>query len=320
MVDRVAVPDLREDAVDLGDLVRRHEHGDVPADDLGGGIPVDLLRARVPADDGAVERLADDRVVRAVDDRGKAGPLLLGLLPLGDIPRGREDPGDPAGLVPVDGRVVDHGREPPARVADLEFVVPDGARPERGLVPGLRLFGLGKVGREVGADQLLPGTPGDLCCRLVHVGDRAVGTDGDEGVEARLDQAPVVRAFGRLVRRGSRGGRSGRRLFQPGLRFCFHLPSSVLVWSVRSSIAKTLVIEDLCLNSDSPSARPPFIGPDRAENPERGSAGGGAGCSPPPRFGAVTGLRGARRSRRSPAALHSGPPERTGPAAPSCRA
>ncbi len=64
---------------------------------------------------------------------------LLGALPLGHVAGGGEDAGDPARLVAVDGRVVQHGGDPAVAVADLELVVRDRAVAEDRLVPGLRL-------------------------------------------------------------------------------------------------------------------------------------------------------------------------------------
>ena len=51
----------------------------------------------------------------------------------------------------------------------------------------------GEIFRKVRTHQCIPGVkPGHPDRRGVHVGDRAVGVDGDERVQAGLDQAPVV--------------------------------------------------------------------------------------------------------------------------------
>jgi hypothetical protein len=47
----------------------------VPADHLCGLVAVEALRAAVPAGDHPVEGLADDRVVRRLDDHGEALPF-----------------------------------------------------------------------------------------------------------------------------------------------------------------------------------------------------------------------------------------------------
>ena len=117
---------------------------------------------------------------------------LLGLLELGDVASGGEDAGHLALLVAVDRRVVHDGPDRAVAVADAELVIADGAGSERGLVPGLGAGGIGEVGREVGPDQLVTRDTGHLDRRLVHIGDGAIGADGHERIEARLDQTPVV--------------------------------------------------------------------------------------------------------------------------------
>ena len=77
-------------------------------------------------------------------------------------------------------------------MSDGEWVVGDEAPGEDLLVALARLLGLGEVVGEVGADQLLPSHASDLDGALVDVGDLAFGADGDEWVEARLEQAAGV--------------------------------------------------------------------------------------------------------------------------------
>ena len=59
--------------------------GDRLADDFAGGVAEQPLRTSVPGGDDAVEILADDRVVRRLDDRRQLGGEVLRALPLGDI-------------------------------------------------------------------------------------------------------------------------------------------------------------------------------------------------------------------------------------------
>ena len=193
VMDRTAASHLVEKPVDLAGLVGRFEQRDVSADHFGGRVAIEPLRPGVPARDDPVERLADDRIVRVVDDRGELHPPLFGLPELGDVAGGGEDAGHLALLVAVDRRVVHDGPDRAVAVADAELVIADGAGSERGLVPGLGAGGIGEVGREVGPDQLVTRDTGHLDRRLVHIGDDPLGADRYERVEARLDQAPVVR-------------------------------------------------------------------------------------------------------------------------------
>jgi hypothetical protein len=79
--DPLAPTDALEDAGNLVALHGRHKEADVTADGLLGGIAEDPLGPGVPARDGAVERLADDRVVGRFDDGGQAiAGLLVGFL------------------------------------------------------------------------------------------------------------------------------------------------------------------------------------------------------------------------------------------------
>ena len=55
------------------------QDGDRAPDHLGGAVAVKALGARVPAHHGAVQCLADDRVVAGLDDGGQVGGNGLGL-------------------------------------------------------------------------------------------------------------------------------------------------------------------------------------------------------------------------------------------------
>src|SRR5207248_9230825 len=83
-VDAFAAPDPRK----LGRLVgtvRWNQYRDRLADDLLRGITVELLGSTVPTGDDTVEVLADDRILREVDDRGEPRPHLFLTLALGDV-------------------------------------------------------------------------------------------------------------------------------------------------------------------------------------------------------------------------------------------
>jgi len=71
MVDPLAPPNPVENAGGLVLLAWRQQDGDRLADHLGGRIAENRLGAAVPIGDDAVERLADDGIVRRGDDRGQ---------------------------------------------------------------------------------------------------------------------------------------------------------------------------------------------------------------------------------------------------------
>ncbi len=98
MLHGLAAADARDDFGFLVGAVGRDELRDIPADDLARGIAKDPFGAPVPADNGAVEPLADDGVVRGLDDRGQLLarlPQLAALPPaagLDPVRRPRRDP------------------------------------------------------------------------------------------------------------------------------------------------------------------------------------------------------------------------------------
>src|ERR1043166_357801 len=71
VLDALAGPQAREDGWLFVRVVVGDEDGDWLADDLFGGVAEDALRALVPARDDAVQGLADDGVVRRLDDGGQ---------------------------------------------------------------------------------------------------------------------------------------------------------------------------------------------------------------------------------------------------------
>ena len=75
---------------------------------------------------------------------------------------------------------------------DRERVISDKALGEDLLVALAGLVRLGKIVREVRADEFFPRNPCNLDGSLIDVGDLAVGADGDQRVEARLNQAAGV--------------------------------------------------------------------------------------------------------------------------------
>src|SRR3954451_12861431 len=66
-------------------VVRRHREADVAADRLVRGVAVQALRAGIPGDHLAARLHGDDRVVRVLDDRGKALHVLLRTLAFAQV-------------------------------------------------------------------------------------------------------------------------------------------------------------------------------------------------------------------------------------------
>ena len=72
MLDAFAAANVPEHHVLFGKAVRRDHHRDGLPDGLVGGVAEQLLCAAIPGGDDAVEILADDRIVRRLDDRRKS--------------------------------------------------------------------------------------------------------------------------------------------------------------------------------------------------------------------------------------------------------
>ena len=69
MADPVTGPDAGEHGGLFVLMIRRDQHEERLADCLRRSVAGDALGSVVPRGDGAVERLADDRVVGGLDDR-----------------------------------------------------------------------------------------------------------------------------------------------------------------------------------------------------------------------------------------------------------
>ncbi len=79
MVDRHAAAHLGKDFVLLFHLVRRHDQPDVLADGFFGRIAEQPGGGAVPRGDDPVEVLADDDIVRRIDDSGEVRPHFCGI-------------------------------------------------------------------------------------------------------------------------------------------------------------------------------------------------------------------------------------------------
>ena len=85
MIDALAATDAVDNRGFLVEAVRRNHDRDRFADDLFGRIAEQPRRAPVPTGDDAVEVLAHDRVIGALDNRGEQPPIMLRALALGDV-------------------------------------------------------------------------------------------------------------------------------------------------------------------------------------------------------------------------------------------
>src|SRR5687767_325899 len=85
MVDALAATHALENVILLRLSIRRDNAADVLSDHLLRCEAEEPLGARIPRQHGAVERLADNRVVRPLDDGGEAGAGLLGPAAFGDV-------------------------------------------------------------------------------------------------------------------------------------------------------------------------------------------------------------------------------------------
>ena len=131
VVDLLAAADPVQDLRHVLDELGRHEHRDVPADDLLGRVAEDSLGPPVPARDDAVERLRDDDVVGRLDDGREPLVQQLGLPLLGDVPEDQDDARD-AALVVEDGGGTVVDRHLPAVPGDEHRVVREADDAARG--------------------------------------------------------------------------------------------------------------------------------------------------------------------------------------------
>jgi hypothetical protein len=178
-------------AVVVGDAL-----GERVADRLGGGVAEQPLGGAVPAGDHAGEVLAEDRVLRRVDDRRQAAGRQLGLAPLADVADRR---GDQRRVAGVDRAQADLDRELGAVAAATVQVEGDAHRPDlRGLHV---LLAVADVGGAQGrghqhldrlTDELVAGVAEQALGLQVGVGDRAVLQDRDGRVGRGVDEPAHV--------------------------------------------------------------------------------------------------------------------------------
>ena len=90
VLDVLTLAEPSQDLVLLGLPLVRDQQPDVPAHDLLGRVAEDPLGARVPTSDRPVQRLAQDRVRRRVDDRREMGDSRLLERSLADVGHGEQ--------------------------------------------------------------------------------------------------------------------------------------------------------------------------------------------------------------------------------------
>ena len=194
----------------------RDDQRDVAADRLLGGVAEQPLGGGVPALNDAVERLADDGVVRRLDDRREqpGGEQLVDLVPLdaplrGDVAEDQDAAGD-AGRARPDrrGAVVD--RTLGAVPADEHGVVrqaDDDAlaqRPRRRVLDRLARLLVDDPEHRVErlAERLVLRPAGQRLGHCVQVGDAAVDVGGDDRIAdaAQRDPQHLARSAARALR------------------------------------------------------------------------------------------------------------------------
>src|SRR6516165_3399681 len=92
VLNALAAPDTLQDLRFFAFEMMRDDRGDRFTDHFFRGISEQMLGARIPADDGALEILADDRIVGRFDDAGELSACFLAAALIGYV----EERGDPA--------------------------------------------------------------------------------------------------------------------------------------------------------------------------------------------------------------------------------
>ena len=85
VIDAFAAPEPCQDLVFFGLTIRRDEHPNRLADELGGRVSKHAFRGRIAGLDDAVQILGDDRIVCRIDDGGEICLRALRLLPIANI-------------------------------------------------------------------------------------------------------------------------------------------------------------------------------------------------------------------------------------------
>ena len=96
--DGLTILDPGQDVVDLAGSIFGVQEAAGPADDLFAGVAVQSLGGRVPARDDALERAANDGIVRVLDDGGHELGVLDRRLLFGHVAHRRDDQQDVPGV------------------------------------------------------------------------------------------------------------------------------------------------------------------------------------------------------------------------------
>jgi hypothetical protein len=94
MIDRFAAAYLFQEFLQFMQAVDWNQTIDRIADHLVGRISEQTLRSSIPAGDRAVQRLADDSVVRMLDDRRQTAGGVFRSLPFGNVTEDQYDTAD----------------------------------------------------------------------------------------------------------------------------------------------------------------------------------------------------------------------------------
>ncbi len=204
MVDPLPGLEACDDLVFLVDAVGRDDERDMAAHRLLRGVAEDPLGGGVPALDHSVESLADDGVVRGLDDGREqasgaqaAGSVLLQMPPCRDVPKDDHESREAASFI-LDGcgTVVD---------GSLAAVLADEDRMVRGPFDGLatqrpcrrileRLPGLRVDNPEHRVERLVQRVgvrpPGQGFGNGIDVGDATCIVGGDDGVSDAAQRHP----------------------------------------------------------------------------------------------------------------------------------
>ena len=119
--------------------------------------------------------------------------LVLRSLPLGDVTRLGDRTLHLSAAVAEHRRAVEDRRYVSVPVTQVQRVVAHESLAEHTLITDASLVRVGKVAREVAADQRCPRISGHVLHRRVGVGDPAVQSDRRQRIQAGLDQIAAVR-------------------------------------------------------------------------------------------------------------------------------
>ena len=170
--------------------VRRDEHHDRPANRLGGLVAEQVLGTGVPGEDVAVERLADDRILRRFHDGGQARLHFVGPFEVRDVPREAPCMNEPS-LVPQHARVDQDVPDRAVLASHPGFDVAEDLAVGESVENALDVILVDVELRDVVPDVLVTREAEHVQFGLVHAKDRAVGAhpmETDRGVLEKVGE------------------------------------------------------------------------------------------------------------------------------------